>query len=79
MHAMQSTTLTCCLDDPVLTNSLAEFFLQIQSGLLQSSMKSSLSSPKGSIIMSTNLCYASSCYVVLQPSKNTLYTLTVKD
>lgn len=54
MHAMQGTTLTCCLDDPVLTNSLAEFFLQIQSGLPQSSMKSSLSSPKGSIIMSTN-------------------------
>ena len=32
LHAMQSTTLTCCLDDPVLTNSLAEFLLQIQMG-----------------------------------------------
>ncbi|CAH3158369.1 unnamed protein product [Porites lobata] len=54
MHAMQSTTLTCCLGDPVLTNSLAEFLLQVQSGLPQGSMKSGLSSPKGSVIMSTN-------------------------
>ena len=54
MHALQSTTLTCHLDDPVLTGALAEFLLQVQSGLPQGSLKGGLSNPKGSVLMSTN-------------------------
>ncbi|XP_068753718.1 uncharacterized protein [Montipora capricornis] len=54
MRALQSTTLTCFLDDPVLTTSLSEFLLQIQSGLPQGSLKSGLTTPKGSILISTN-------------------------
>lgn len=54
MYALQSTTLTCFVDDPVLTSPLSEFLLQIQSGLPQGSMKSGRTTPKGSVLISTN-------------------------
>lgn len=54
MHALQSTTLTCLVDDPVLTSTLSEFLLQVQSGLPQGSLRSGLNTPKGSVLISTN-------------------------
>jgi hypothetical protein len=54
MQILQSTTLTCFVDDPKLTESLGEFLLQVNSGLLQGSSQTGLNAPKGSLLLSTN-------------------------
>lgn len=54
MCALKSTTLTCLLDDPTMSTAFSEFLLQIQSGLPQGSLRTGLSVPSGSILMSTN-------------------------
>jgi hypothetical protein len=54
MQALSSTTLTCLLDDPKMTDSLGEFLLQVQSGLSQGSNQTGLQTPKGSVLLTTN-------------------------
>jgi len=54
MQILQSTTLTCFVDDPKLTEQLSEFLLQLNSGFTQGSSQTGLNVPKGSILLSTN-------------------------
>ncbi|RUA07340.1 MAG: hypothetical protein DSY43_00020 [Gammaproteobacteria bacterium] len=54
MHALESRTWTTLVDNPVMNKCLAEFLLQVQSGLPQGSIKTGLQSPVGSLLMSSN-------------------------
>jgi len=54
MNGLCSTNLTTLVDDPVLAAPMCEFLLQIQGGLPQGSLRTGLSQPLGSILLSTN-------------------------
>lgn len=54
MQSLSSTTLTCLLDDPKITESLGEFLLQVQGGISQGSSQTGLKTPKGSVMLTTN-------------------------
>ena len=54
MQALKSSTFTCMMDDAKMTDSLAEFLLQVQGGLPQGSMQSGSVSPVGSVLLSAN-------------------------
>lgn len=62
MQILQSTTLTCFVDDPKWTEALGEFLLQVNNGLLQGSTQTGLNAPKGSIFLSTNLSECTCIY-----------------
>lgn len=79
MHALQSITLACLVDDPVQTSTLSEFLLQVQSGLPQGSLRSGLNTRKGSVLISTNsaecerwLLYLNNYSRAIKASKQTL-------
>ena len=79
MRALKSTTLTCLLDDPTMTTSFSEFLLQIQSGLPQGSLRTGLSVPSGSILMSTNSIESARYYrIVLLIPKIMLFRVVRK-
>jgi hypothetical protein len=54
MQALKSSTFTCMMDDAKMTDSLAEFLLQVQGGLPQGSMQTGSASPVGSVLLSAN-------------------------
>ncbi len=54
MEKLCSTTLTCLLDDPKMTESLGEFLLQVQGGLSQGSSQNGSRTPRGGILFTTN-------------------------
>ncbi len=45
--------MVVCIDDPKMTDQLAEFLLQVQGGFSQGSMKSTVT-PKSSILLTSN-------------------------
>ena len=67
LKALSSTTLTCLLDDPKMTESLGEFLLQLQSGLSQGSCQYGMKTPKGGVLMTTNSCPETERYADLKP------------
>ncbi|KXJ29216.1 hypothetical protein AC249_AIPGENE17098 [Exaiptasia diaphana] len=51
---LNATCLTMLLDDPLLTGQLCEQLAAVQSGLPQGSLRTGLSAPVGSILLTTN-------------------------
>jgi hypothetical protein len=54
MEALTKTTFVVVLDDAKLTDSLTEFLLSVQGGLLQGSSQTGMDTPSGSILLTSN-------------------------
>ena len=65
ISALASSSLVCLVDDPKITRTFLEFLLQVQGGLPQGSLKTGLTAPCGSLMMSTNEQESDRCIKLL--------------
>jgi hypothetical protein len=54
LESVSSTSLVVLVNDPKINNQLAEFMLQVQGGLTQGSSQRGMSTPKGTLLLTSN-------------------------
>ena len=55
LEALTKTTFVIVVDDAKMSNSLSEFLLQVQGGLMQGSAQAGVDSPLGSVLLTSNI------------------------
>ena len=55
MEALTKTTFVVVVDDVRMSDSLSEFLLQVQGGLMQGSTQAGIASPLGGVLLTSNI------------------------
>lgn len=55
MEALTKTTFVVVIDDVRMSDSLSEFLLQVQGGLMQGSSQADIDSPLGGVLLTSNV------------------------
>lgn len=80
---LSRTNLVVMIDDPVISANLGELIIQLQSGLTMGSRTAGVSTPGGSLLITSNDSvmprYVCSWFVVLIPSSSKYLTLLCFD